>query len=55
MSDFLKHVQVRITKKKLYKDFLAKLDEEGMTQQGFLLSRIKKFVNGSDRKKKRKN
>ena len=47
------YVQAELSKK-LKKEFVEKLNEEGMTQQGFLLSRIRNFL-GKTRKKKRKS
>jgi len=53
MTDFLKHMQVRIEDEKLYKKFMSKLEDEGMTQQGFFMSKIKKFVNPKKKRRKK--
>ena len=49
MSDF-KYGQVKMAEK-LWKKFTKKLADEGMNQQGFFISRIKKFVNPKKKKK----
>ena len=46
------YVQAELSPK-LKARFTKKLKEEGMTQQGFLLSRIRKFVGPSKKKKKK--
>ena len=51
MADKFSQVKME---EKLYNKFIEKLEEEGMTQQGFLLKQVKKFVGPIKKKKKKK-